>query len=85
MPCRVAAMPGTGRRSSSRSVEIDRLDGGIGRLVERKRRLTPDEATTIADESLDDYINALLRRSGISRPAASSRAGSTRPNRFRHC
>jgi predicted nucleotidyltransferase len=42
-------------------VEIDKLDGAIARLVERKRRLTPDEAKTIAAESLDDYINALLR------------------------
>jgi hypothetical protein len=42
-------------------VEIDRLDGAIARIVERKRRLTPDEAKTIAAESLDDYINALLR------------------------
>jgi predicted nucleotidyltransferase len=42
-------------------VEIDRLDGEIERLVDRKRRLTPDEATTIAAESLDDYINTLLR------------------------
>jgi hypothetical protein len=43
------------------NVEIDRLDGAIGRIVERKRRLTPDEAKTIAAESLDDYINSLLR------------------------
>jgi hypothetical protein len=42
-------------------VEVDRLDGAIGRIVERKRRLTPDEATSIAAESLDDYINTLLR------------------------
>ena len=42
-------------------VEVDRLGGGIGRIVERKRRLTADEATTIAAESLDDYINSLFR------------------------
>ena len=42
-------------------VEIDRLDGEIARIVDRKRRLTPDEAKTIAAESLDDYINTLLR------------------------
>ncbi len=42
-------------------VEIDRLDGAIERIVERKRRLTPDEAKTIAGELLDDYINTLLR------------------------
>ena len=43
------------------NVEIDRLDGAIGRIVERKRRLTPDEAKAIAGESLDDYINTLFR------------------------
>jgi hypothetical protein len=42
-------------------VEIDRLDGEIERIVERKRRLTPVEATKIAAESLDDYINTLYR------------------------
>lgn len=42
-------------------VEIDRLDGTIGHIVERKRRLTPAEAQHIARESLDDYINALYR------------------------
>jgi hypothetical protein len=42
-------------------VEIDRLDGGIARLVDRKRRLTPDEGRTLAAEALDDYINSLYR------------------------
>jgi hypothetical protein len=42
-------------------VEIDRLDGEIERLVERKRRLTVDEAKRIAAEALDDYINSLFR------------------------
>ena len=42
-------------------VEIDRLDGQIARLVEAKRRLAPDEAKTLAAESLDGYINALFR------------------------
>jgi predicted nucleotidyltransferase len=42
-------------------VEIDRLDGEIGRIVERKRRLAPDEARAIAADSLDGYINALFR------------------------
>jgi predicted nucleotidyltransferase len=42
-------------------VEIDRLDGEIARTVERKRRLTADEAKTIAAKSLDDYINSLFR------------------------
>jgi hypothetical protein len=43
------------------TVVIDRLDGGIGRIVDRKRRLTDDEAATLADEALDDYVNALYR------------------------
>ena len=43
------------------SVEIDRLSGEIGRIVERKRRLTPEEAKAIAAESLDGYINSLFR------------------------
>jgi hypothetical protein len=42
-------------------IEIDRLDGGIARIVDHKRRLTPAQATTIAAESLDDYINMLYR------------------------
>jgi predicted nucleotidyltransferase len=42
-------------------VEIDRLDGAIGQIVERKRRLTTEEARTIASEALDDYINTLFR------------------------
>jgi hypothetical protein len=43
------------------TVEIDRLDGGIARVVDRKRRLAPDEAKAIAADSLDGYINALFR------------------------
>jgi hypothetical protein len=42
-------------------VEMDKVDGEIGRLVDRKRRLTPDEAREIAVESLDEYINTLFR------------------------
>ena len=42
-------------------VEVDRLDGAIEGIVERKRRLTPDETKRIAGESLDDYINTLYR------------------------
>ena len=42
-------------------VEIDKLDGVVNGIVDRKRRLTPDEAQRIAGESLDDYINALYR------------------------
>jgi hypothetical protein len=40
-------------------VDFDRLDGEIGRIVERKRRLAPDEAT--ADSALDGYINSMYR------------------------
>ena len=42
-------------------VELDRLDGAIERMVERKRRLTADETRALAAESLDDYINTLFR------------------------
>ncbi|HEX5824420.1 MAG TPA: hypothetical protein VFY18_08195 [Candidatus Limnocylindrales bacterium] len=42
-------------------VDLDRLAGEIGRIVERKRRLEPDEATALADAALDDYTNALYR------------------------
>ena len=42
-------------------VELDKADGQIAALVERKRRLTPSEAATLADEAVDDYINALYR------------------------
>ena len=42
-------------------VILDRLDGEIGRLVERKRTLEPEEARSIAAHDLDGYINALYR------------------------
>jgi hypothetical protein len=42
-------------------VVLDRLDGEIGRIVERKRELTEDEARAIVATSIDDYINALFR------------------------
>jgi hypothetical protein len=42
-------------------VVLDRTDGEIGRLVERKRVLAPDEAATIAAASLDGYVNSLYR------------------------
>lgn len=42
-------------------IDLDRLDGEIGRIVERLRRLTADEATALADTALDDYINSLYR------------------------
>ncbi len=42
-------------------VEIDKLDGEIERMVDRKRRLSPDESLALARDALDDYINALYR------------------------
>jgi hypothetical protein len=42
-------------------VVLDKLDGEIARIVQRKRKLTDDEARAIVAVSLDDYINALFR------------------------
>jgi hypothetical protein len=42
-------------------VEIDKLDGEIERIVDRKRRLTSDESLALARDALDDYINSLYR------------------------
>jgi predicted nucleotidyltransferase len=42
-------------------VDLDRLDGEIGRIVERKRRLTAEEAREVAPVALDDYLNSLYR------------------------
>jgi hypothetical protein len=42
-------------------VVLDRLDGEISRIVDRKRELTQDEARAIVSVNLDDYINALYR------------------------
>jgi hypothetical protein len=42
-------------------VVLDRTGGEIGRLVERKRVLAPDEAAAIAAASLDGYVNSLYR------------------------
>lgn len=40
---------------------IDKLDGGIATLLERKGRLEADEARKLAAEALDDYVNAMFR------------------------
>lgn len=40
---------------------IDKLDGGVAALLERKARLDADEARELAAEALDDYINAMFR------------------------
>ena len=42
-------------------VDVDKLDGEIGRIVDRKRRLQPDEAQTIATEALGAAINSMFR------------------------
>jgi predicted nucleotidyltransferase len=63
---RVHALPGTptawNRPTFLRvRIDLDRLDGEIGRIVERLRRLSADEAAALADTALDDYINSLYR------------------------
>ena len=60
------ALPGT-RDAWNRAaflgvkVVLDKLDGEIARIVDRKRELSLDEARAIVVISLDDYINALFR------------------------
>jgi predicted nucleotidyltransferase len=63
---RVHALPGTptawNRPTFLRvRIDLDRLDGEIGRIVERLRRLSADEAAALADTALDGYINSLYR------------------------
>jgi hypothetical protein len=41
--------------------DLDRLDGEIARIVERKRRLTAEEARERASTALNDYVNSLYR------------------------
>jgi predicted nucleotidyltransferase len=42
-------------------VDFDRLAGEITAIVDRKRRLTPDEAKAIVEANLDDAINSIYR------------------------
>lgn len=42
-------------------VDLDKLHGEVGRIVDRKRRLTPREARRVARGALDTYIYALAR------------------------
>jgi predicted nucleotidyltransferase len=42
-------------------VDLDKLNGEIGAIVERKRRLSDDEAKAVVADSLDDAINMLYR------------------------
>jgi hypothetical protein len=45
-------------------VVLDRLDGGIARMVERKARLEPDEVAEVAPYALDGYVHSLYRSLG---------------------
>ena len=42
-------------------VDVDKLGGEIGRIVDRKRRLTGDEASEVAASELDGAINSIYR------------------------
>jgi hypothetical protein len=42
-------------------VLFDRLDGGIAEILDRKRRLDPDEARRAVDGYLDAYVNQTYR------------------------
>jgi hypothetical protein len=42
-------------------VDLDRLEGEISSIVERKRHLEPDEAKAQAKTALDDFVNSLYR------------------------
>ncbi|MFB7450266.1 hypothetical protein [Streptomyces sp. NPDC056194] len=59
---RSAGMPGFERYALARArVVLDRLDGGIARILAAKARLTADEASRAAAEWLDAYANSLYR------------------------
>jgi hypothetical protein len=84
------AMPGN-RDAWNRSaflgvqVVLDKLDGEIGRIVQRKRELTDDEARAIVTTSIDDYINALFRSLHNLEAGRELEGVSTPWNRSRHC
>jgi hypothetical protein len=42
-------------------VDLDKLDGEIGQIVDRKRRLDSDEARALIDDALDGAINSIYR------------------------
>jgi hypothetical protein len=42
-------------------VDLDKLDGEIRQIVDRKRRLDPDEASALVDDALDGAINSTYR------------------------
>ncbi|MFJ5776413.1 hypothetical protein [Streptomyces sp. NPDC093094] len=59
---RAAGMPGFERYALARArVVLDRLDGGIARIVADKARLDADEAFRDAGDRLDAYANSLYR------------------------
>lgn len=59
---RTAGMPGFERYALARArVVLDRLDGGIARILADKARLDPDEAYRDASDWLDAYANSLYR------------------------
>jgi hypothetical protein len=59
---RAAGMPGFERYALARAqVVLDRLDGGITRILAAKARLEADEAFRACDEWLDAYANSLYR------------------------
>ncbi|NUV57495.1 hypothetical protein G6W51_32210 [Streptomyces coelicolor] len=59
---RAAGMPGHERYALARArVVLDRLDGGIARILAEKGRLDADEAFRAAGELLDAYTNSLYR------------------------
>ena len=60
------ALPGSGQEWNRPAfirarVDLDRLAGEIGRIVDRKRRLDAEEARTIALEALGAAINSIYR------------------------
>ncbi|MEV6393434.1 hypothetical protein AB0M39_01380 [Streptomyces sp. NPDC051907] len=59
---RAAGMPGFERYALARArIVLDRLDGGIARILAGKARLDADEAFREAGEWLDAYANSLYR------------------------
>ncbi|MGC0373813.1 hypothetical protein [Streptomyces sp. SAI-229] len=59
---RTAGMPGFERYALARArVVLDRLDGGITRILADKARLSADEAFRDAGGWLDAYVNSLYR------------------------
>ncbi|MDX3861449.1 hypothetical protein [Streptomyces europaeiscabiei] len=59
---RAAGMPGFERYALARArVVLDRLDGGIARILADKARLGAEEATREAGACLDAYANSLYR------------------------